>query len=110
VISPEGCASILWRDSSYAETAAKALRLTAKDLLEHGLIDRIIAEPAGGAHADPAAMSAALNEALSESLAVVRDMSIEERVRLRYDKFRKMGDFEDRFAKDRSSTPEIQEW
>jgi len=110
VISPEGCASILWRDSSYAEAAAKALRLTAQDLLEHGLIDRIIAEPAGGAHADPEAMGAALDEALSESLAVVRDISIEERLRLRYEKFRRMGDFEDRFAKERTAKPEILEW
>jgi acetyl-CoA carboxylase carboxyl transferase subunit alpha len=110
VITPEGCASILWRDASYAETAAKALRLTAQDLLEFGLIDRIIAEPTGGAHADPEAMSGALDEALTESLAVVRDISIEERVRLRYEKFRKMGDFEDRFARDRTSKPEILEW
>ena len=110
VISPEGCASILWREASYAEAAAKALRLTAQDLLEQGLIDRIVAEPAGGAHADPQAMSGALDEALRESLAVVRDVSTEERVRLRYDKFRKMGDFEDRYARDRTSKPEILEW
>src|SRR5438128_1523191 len=110
VISPEGCASILWRDASYAETAAKALRLTAQDLFEFGLIDRIVAEPAGGAHAEPQAMSAALDEALHEALAVVRDFSVEESLRLRYDKFRKMGDFEDRFARERTSKPEILEW
>jgi acetyl-CoA carboxylase carboxyl transferase subunit alpha len=110
VISPEGCASILWRDAAYAETAAKALRLTAQDLFEFGLVDRIVAEPAGGAHADPQAMSAALDEALHEALAVVRDLPVEERVRLRYEKFRKMGDFEDRFARERTSKPEIMEW
>ena len=110
VISPEGCASILWRDATFAETAAKALRLTAQDLFEFGLIDRIVAEPQGGAHADPQAMSAALDEALHEALASVRDQSPEERVRLRYEKFRKMGDFEDRFARDRTSKPEILEW
>src|SRR5581483_8284731 len=96
VISPEGCASILWRDQDHAQEAARALRLTAPDLLQFGLIDRIIAEPAGGAHADPEAMSATLDEALGEALATVSDLSIEERLRLRYDKFRKMGDFEDR--------------
>jgi acetyl-CoA carboxylase carboxyl transferase subunit alpha len=110
VISPEGCASILWRDASFAEAAAKALRLTAQDLFEFGLIDRIVAEPPGGAHADPEAMSAALGEALNEALAVVRDLPIEERLQLRYEKFRKMGDFEDRLAKDRSTKPELLEW
>ena len=110
VITPEGCASILWRDAAYAEVAAKALRLTAQDLLQHGLIDHIIAEPPGGAHADPEAMSAALGEALGEVLAIVRDISVEERLRLRYEKFRKMGDFEDRFAKERAAKPEILEW
>jgi len=110
VISPEGCASILWRDAAFAETAAKALRLTAQDLFEFGLVDRIVAEPAGGAHADPQAMGAALDEALHEALAVVRDLPVAERVRLRYEKFRKMGDFEDRFARERTSKPEILEW
>src|ERR1700754_2815171 len=110
VITPEGCASILWRDASYAEVAAKALRLTAQDLLQYGLIDRIIAEPAGGAHADPEEMSARLGEALTDALASLRDMTVAERVHLRYEKFRKMGDFEDRFAKDRTSKPEILEW
>jgi acetyl-CoA carboxylase carboxyl transferase subunit alpha len=110
VISPESCSAILWRDQDHAQDAARALRLTAPDLLQFGLIDRIIAEPPGGAHADPQAMSAHLDEALTESLASAQDMSVEERVRLRYEKFRKMGDFEDRFAKDRSSSPEILEW
>lgn len=110
VISPESCSAILWRDQDHAQDAARALRLTAPDLLQFGLIDRIIAEPPGGAHADPPVMCAALDEALTESLAAVQDMSTEERIRLRYEKFRKMGDFEDRFAKDRSSSPEILEW
>jgi len=110
VISPEGCASILWRDAAYAEAAAKALRLTAQDLFELGLIDRIVAEPAGGAHADPEAMNVTLGEALGEALAAVADLSIEERLRLRYEKFRKMGDFEDRLPRDRAAKPEVLEW
>src|SRR5436190_7281202 len=110
VISPEGCASILWRDAAFAEAAAKALRLTAQDLFALGLIDRIVPEPAGGAHADPEAMSVTLGEALGEALAIVADLSVEERLRLRYEKFRKMGDFEDRLASDRAAKPEVLEW
>jgi len=110
VISPEGCASILWRDAAFAEAAAKALRLTAQDLFELGLIDRIVPEPAGGAHADPEAMSVTLGEALGEALAIVADLSVEERLRLRYEKFRKMGDFEDRLARDHAAKPEVLEW
>jgi len=110
VISPESCSAILWRDQDHAQEAARALRLTAPDLLQFGLIDRIIAEPAGGAHADPEAMSATLDEALGEALATVIDLSIEERLRLRYEKFRKMGDFEDRAARDRAAKAELLEW
>ena len=69
VISPEGCASILWRDAAQAPAAAEALRLTAQDLRQFGLIDRIIAEPLGGAHRDPAATIAAVGEAVAEALA-----------------------------------------
>ena len=98
VITPEGCASILWRDQSYAEEAAKALRLTAPDLLEFGLIDQIVPEPAGGAHADHEAMAKRLDAALSEALASVSNLSDEERVARRYDKFRAMGDFENSMA------------
>lgn len=69
VISPEGCASILWRDAAQAPAAAEALRLTAQDLRQFGLIDRIISEPLGGAHRDPAATIAAVGEAVAEALA-----------------------------------------
>ena len=98
VITPEGCASILWRDAAYAEQAAKALRLTAQDLLEFGLIDSIIPEPVGGAHGDHKKMAETLDEALQECLASVRDMNDAERVELRYKKFRAMGKFEERAA------------
>jgi acetyl-CoA carboxylase carboxyl transferase subunit alpha len=96
VITPEGCASILWRDQSYAEQAARALKLTAPDLLYLGLIDRIVPEPAGGAHADHRGMADRLDTALSEALSSMRNVSDEERVARRYEKFRAMGDFEER--------------
>ncbi|HJQ17252.1 MAG TPA: acetyl-CoA carboxylase carboxyltransferase subunit alpha [Allosphingosinicella sp.] len=68
VISPEGCASILWRTADKAAEAAEAMRITAADLQQLGVVDRIIAEPVGGAHRDPAAVAAALGEALGEEL------------------------------------------
>ena len=68
VISPEGCASILWRDAAHAQDAAEALRLTAQDLLRLGVIDRIVPEPLGGAHRAPGAAIAALGDALDEAL------------------------------------------
>jgi len=95
VITPEGCASILWRDQSYAEEAARALRLTAPDLLYFGLIDQIVPEPAGGAHADHRKMADRLDVALLEALSSVIDVSDEERLARRYKKFRAMGDFEE---------------
>jgi acetyl-CoA carboxylase carboxyl transferase subunit alpha len=96
VISPEGCASILWRDQAYAEKAAHALRLTAPDLLEFGLIDQIVPEPEGGAHLNHEETSSSLDKFLSDALGSVRDLSCDERIALRYDKFRAMGRFEDR--------------
>jgi len=92
VISPEGCASILWRDPSYAEKAAHALRLTAPDLLEFGLVDQIVPEPPGGAHTNHSEMGHILDAYLSDALASVRNQSDSERVALRYDKFRAMGE------------------
>lgn len=92
VISPEGCASILWRDGSYAEQAALSLRLTAPDLLEFGLIDQIVPEPPGGAHTDHAAMGNILDTHLAEMLASARDQSDSERIASRYEKFRAMGE------------------
>src|SRR5262245_53655533 len=94
VISPEGCASILWRDPTYAEQAARSLRLTAPDLLEFGLIDRIVPEPLGGAHVNHREMADNLDAALTDALASARSLGDEQRVARRYDKFRAMGDFE----------------
>ena len=96
VISPEGCASILWRDQAYAEEAARALRLTAPDLLEFGLIDEIVPEPPGGAHLNHEEAGRLLDAYLSDALDSVRKLSCEKRLQSRYEKFRKMGSFEDR--------------
>ncbi|HYP27039.1 MAG TPA: acetyl-CoA carboxylase carboxyltransferase subunit alpha [Blastocatellia bacterium] len=93
VITPEGCASILWRDSTYAEQAARALRMTAPDLLQFGLIDEIVPEPRGGAHADHQKMGDLLSAHLASALASVSDLPDSERISLRYDKFRVMGDY-----------------
>lgn len=94
VISPEGCAAILWKDRAYADKAAAALRLTAQDLLEFGLTDGVIPEPEGGAHSDPEAMAAALKKQLLQGLEGLDGLSGDELMRQRYDKFRVMGNFE----------------
>lgn len=93
VISPESCAAIVWRDSAKAELAAGALKLTAGDLGELGLVDGIVPEPAGGAHEDPDAAAEMLGSALDESLKSLRGLSPEQLVEDRYQKFRKMGGF-----------------
>lgn len=95
VISPESCSAILWRDQAHAEDAARALRLTAPDLLEFGLIDQIVPEPPGGAHINHQEAGSLLDACLSEALTAVRDLGCDERISRRYDKFRKMGRFED---------------
>jgi acetyl-CoA carboxylase carboxyl transferase subunit alpha len=94
VIPPEGCAAILWRDASYAEQAARALRLTAQDLLEFGLIDEIVPEPKVGAHADYQEMAEILDARLIEVMNEIRGWGDAERVARRYAKFRVMGRFE----------------
>jgi len=95
VISPEGCAAILWRDSSLKERAAEALKLTAPDLLAMGLVDEIVPEPAGGAHADPAAAVEALGVALERQLAELAGMPADELVARRAEKYLRMGKFEE---------------
>lgn len=98
VISPEGCAAILWKDAGRKKEAAEALRVTAGDLAEFGIIDEIVPEPPGGAHADPTAAAAALGEAIERHLREVSDLTPEERSERRYRKFRAMGRFESRAA------------
>jgi acetyl-CoA carboxylase carboxyl transferase subunit alpha len=95
VISPEGCAAILWRDATQKERAAEALKLTAPDLMDLGLIDDIVSEPVGGAHADPEAAAAALGAALERHLAELDGMPIERLLTRRADKYLRMGKFEE---------------
>jgi acetyl-CoA carboxylase carboxyl transferase subunit alpha len=91
VIPPEGCAAILWRDAGKKMEAAEALRLTAPDLLKAGIIDRVIPEPVGGAHADPDATIGLVDGVLAEVLGAVSALDSETRLARRYDKFRNMG-------------------
>src|SRR5882757_9176078 len=91
VIPPEGCAAILWRDPAKKVEAAEALKLTAPDLLKAGIIDEIVPEPIGGAHTDPVAAAASVDEALTRSLAEVTALTSDARLEARYDKFRSMG-------------------
>ena len=91
VIPPEGCAAILWRDANKKVEAAEALKLTAPDLLKAGIIDAIIPEPVGGAHADPDATIALVDGALDGVLGEVSALPSEIRLARRYDKFRNMG-------------------
>ena len=95
VISPEGCAAILWRDASLKERAAEALKLTAPDLLAMGLVDEIVPEPAGGAHSEPAAAVEALGVALERHLAELAGLPAEDLVARRAEKYLRMGKFEE---------------
>ena len=91
VITPEGCAAILWKDSSRADQAAEGLRLTAQHLFEEGIIDKIIPEPEGGAHNDYDQTARYLDSALSERLAEAVSCSQEDRLKRRYNKLRGFG-------------------
>jgi acetyl-CoA carboxylase carboxyl transferase subunit alpha len=95
VISPEGCAAIMWRDSSKAEIAAEALKITARDLKEMGIVDEIVPEPEGGAHTDHEAAAQFLDTVLERQLALLSGLGPADLVRKRYEKFRKMGQFFD---------------
>lgn len=95
VISPEGCAAILWKDRAAAPKAAGALKITAKDLLELKLVDEVIPEPLGGAHTDLEATAAAVKAALTRNLAEVETLSEEARLHERYEKYRRIGHFVD---------------
>jgi acetyl-CoA carboxylase carboxyl transferase subunit alpha len=91
VISPESCSSILWRSWDYKEQAAEALKLTAIDMKQAGLVDGIIQEPLGGAHTNPSAMIATLKETLIKTLEELAAVPAEERISQRIDKFSAMG-------------------
>ena len=91
VISPEGCASILWRTAEKAPEAAEAMKVTARDLLKLGVIDRIVAEPVGGAHRDPQAAIQALRDAITEELDTLTRMEPDAVLRMREDRFLGIG-------------------
>ncbi len=91
VIPPEGCAAILWRDPAKAPQAASALKLTARDVRRLGVVDRVIAEPRGGAHRDPAHAGQLLKQAIVESMDDLRSVPIPDLLEQRYAKFRSMG-------------------
>jgi acetyl-CoA carboxylase carboxyl transferase subunit alpha len=95
VISPEGCASIIWRDSTKAETAAIAMKIMATDLKDLGIIDEIVPEPDGGAHADHEGAAKLLGEVLERQLLVLTQQSPRQIVDSRYEKFRRMCQFFD---------------
>jgi acetyl-CoA carboxylase carboxyl transferase subunit alpha len=93
VISPEGCAGILWKSHEYAERAAQALRFTSKDLLSFGVIDDVIDEPLGGAHRDHHQIASRLKMYLIRSLRELQKLSTADLLAARYAKFRRMGAF-----------------
>ena len=96
VISPEGCAAILWKDATQKERAAEALKLTAPDLLRLKVIDEVVPEPPGGAHADPGEAAAALRAALDKALRALEKVPPDKLVRQRADKYRRIGTYTER--------------
>ena len=93
VISPEGCASIMWRDAGKRQEAARAMKITAPDLKQFGIIDEIVPEPPGGAHTDHAAAGAMLDACLQKHLSQLRELAPQALVEQRYEKFRSMAPF-----------------
>jgi acetyl-CoA carboxylase carboxyl transferase subunit alpha len=101
VITPEGCAAILYRDGKKKELAAESLKLTAHDMYRLGVIDEIVKEPLGGAHCDQKGMVASLKEAMNRHFQELEKIDIDNLLKMRYEKFRKMG----RFIDDIKSSP-----
>ena len=99
VISPEGCAAILWKDQSKAPDAAEALKLTSYDLLKFGVVDEVIREPLGGAHRDFENTAKVVHEAIEKYLKELSEFSKKELLEKRYEKFRKLGAFEEKRLK-----------
>jgi acetyl-CoA carboxylase carboxyl transferase subunit alpha len=95
LISPEGCASILWRDAKFAPQAAKALKLTSADLKGLGIVDEVVPEPLGGAHRDPAAAARTLRDALERNVEELVTVDTDELLERRYEKYRTIGVFEE---------------
>ena len=95
VITPEGCAAILWKDGSAAPKAASALKVDADDLAKLGVVDEVIPEPLGGAHNDPAQAAAALKYAIQKHLNDLRALDLEKLLEIRYERFRHLGSYEE---------------
>jgi len=95
VISPEACAAILWRDAGEAAGAAEALRMTARDLLGFGVVDRVVEEPLGGAHRDPTGTVALVRQVLAEELAALKERDSAELLSQRYERFRALGEVQE---------------
>ena len=95
VISPEGCASILWKDQKKVEVAARELKMTAADMADLGVADRVIVEPPGGAHRDPEAAAVSVGDAIADALSELVPLGVAARLDARYNKFRRMGSFLD---------------
>ncbi|MEX0321327.1 MAG: acetyl-CoA carboxylase carboxyltransferase subunit alpha [Puniceicoccaceae bacterium] len=93
VIPPEGCAAILWRDRQYAETAANALKLGAKELLEQGIADEVVEEPLGGAHTEPEVAAESIRVAIKRTLERLEKLDTDKLLELRYQKYRNIGEF-----------------
>jgi acetyl-CoA carboxylase carboxyl transferase subunit alpha len=99
VISPEGCASILWKSAEKAPDAAETLGITANRLKTIGLIDRIVGEPLGGAHRDPAAMMQTLRKSLQDSLAELQERSVDDLLKARFERLMAYGKFKENAAR-----------
>ena len=100
MITPENCSTIIWRDREHVDEVANALRLTARDLKSFQVIDEIVAEPDGGAHADYAGAAKLLDQAITHTLNEIRGCTAEERVQKRYEKFRAIGSAPETAAQD----------
>ena len=94
VISPEGCAGILWMHSKYADKAARALRFTSSDLLEMGIVEEIIPEPLGGAHRNHRHTATTLKGSILNALKDLEQLAVEELLERRYQRYRRLGAFE----------------
>jgi acetyl-CoA carboxylase carboxyl transferase subunit alpha len=100
VITPENCSTIIWRDQKHVDETANALRLTAEELISFRVIDEIVAEPDGGAHADYAGAAKLLDQAITRTLNEIRGWGAEERVQKRYERFRAIGSVQETAAQD----------
>jgi acetyl-CoA carboxylase carboxyl transferase subunit alpha len=95
VISPEGCAAILWNNGAKASEAAELLKITAQDLFQMRVIDEVVEEPVGGAHRDPRRAAELLKEAVIRNLAEIRNVPIDELIKQRYERLRRIGTFDE---------------